>query len=293
MFSFLAAVLTVSILAGTAREQEPAPKPAPGPAPPVPFVRPDPPQPLPFKVRLPKLPVVPAPVPVPSPTGTISLSGDQLYVVDSNTELIIKTWPEGVLSIEEDIGPLKVRGLFVDSATPGKTETKVFAGPYIYTISAAATGEVGLFIVPVGVQAATDIIEVSFDASVGPPIPPKPPVPPVPPVPPGPPPVPATTVLYVTMLTDVNAPTVAISSVTANPELDAALKAANCVVRKWDATSPEAVKAGYPSMLNKLGGPPALIIQPSGIATPVIPPQKLPATADEVKAIVTQLRKAA
>lgn len=110
-----------------------------------------------------RLPV--APPPTPTPSAITSLAADQLYVIDADVSCIVLTSPAGIVSVNEDMGPVKIRGKFVDGC--GKAELRTYKGKTVYTVEAVATGRVELLIVPVGGGVA-DVIRRTLDVSVGP-----------------------------------------------------------------------------------------------------------------------------
>lgn len=117
--------------------------------------------------------VVPAPKPI-NLDLPIAIKLDEMYVVQSDTELFIRQSPKNRLSIEKESGPIKVRGNFVGSNDKSKTFTKKF----VYIVTVTDTKESGLsdlFFVPKGVAADKEIIQRAIDAQVGPRPPPDPP----------------------------------------------------------------------------------------------------------------------
>lgn len=124
--------------------------------------------------------------PAPNPTAITTLTADRLYVIDSDIPVIVLASPEGLVSVTEESGPIKIRGKFIDGT--GKTETRTYKGKSVYSIEALATGRVELLIVPAGSTKTADVIRktVDVDAGTGPIPPPKPPDP-KPPTPPDPP----------------------------------------------------------------------------------------------------------
>lgn len=107
----------------------------------------------PSAIRLPELAV---PTPMPQPAAAVSrLAADEWYIVDSDVPLIVLASPDGVVSVTEDAGPLKLRGKFADGA--GKVETRTYKGKHVFTVDAVHTGKVELLIVPVGGDAKSVI----------------------------------------------------------------------------------------------------------------------------------------
>lgn len=132
----------------------------------------------------------PAPSPVPPPApGTIPrLTGEELFVLDSSEPCFVLVSPPGLVSVTQDVGPLRIRGKFVGGN--GKYETKTFTGKAVITVEAIGTGRVELIVVKEGAKSAADVFRQQVDANVAPippPLPPDPPKPPTPPDPPKPP----------------------------------------------------------------------------------------------------------
>lgn len=137
-----------------------------------------------------RFPVAPVPAPSPAPVADLStLSGEQLYVIDSDAPLIVLASPAGLVRVTEDTGPLKIRGRFVDGG--GKVETRTFKGKHLFTVEAVGTGRVELLVVPVGATKEADVIRKTLDVDAQNPIPPPKPVPPKPEPPKPDPPAPA------------------------------------------------------------------------------------------------------
>jgi hypothetical protein len=120
--------------------------------------------PVPPKADPIRLPVMPVPSPPPVPNAITALTADQLYVIDSDVPCIVLTSPNGIVSVTEDAGPVKIRGKFVDGT--GKAESRSFKGKTIYTIEATANGRIELLIVPTG-GAAADVIRRTLDVTIG------------------------------------------------------------------------------------------------------------------------------
>lgn len=93
-----------------------------------------------------RLPVIDVPNPMPtSPVAVTKLAPNQLYVIDSDTELSVVASRDGYVSITPEAGPLKIRGVFVDDTT-GRAKTKTFKGTYLYVVEAVQTGTVELIL---------------------------------------------------------------------------------------------------------------------------------------------------
>ena len=142
-------------------------------------------------IRLPEILPAPTPIPVPNPGSVPRLPADILYVISSAKPFIVLASPDSLLTVSQEMGPLAIRGKFIE--TPDKSVTKRITDPYIAIIEAMGSGRAEIIVVPVGVQREADIVRRMIDADVGPrppPVPPTPPDPPTPPKPPVPPPPP-------------------------------------------------------------------------------------------------------
>jgi hypothetical protein len=120
-------------------------------------------------IKLPMTPVLVEPdsTPVPSSEVIGALQADQWYVIESGTELITLTSPEGYVDIEASSGPIRVRGLFVDGAN--KIETRTYSSPFVYFVTAKASGKTELILIPHGVTSQADIVrQVLTVSGVGP-----------------------------------------------------------------------------------------------------------------------------
>lgn len=145
-------LLFLVLFALPARSQPPAPRP------PIDF----PPDAVPF-------------VPAPLPNAATPIAADELYVVQSDADMLAWTLPNGLLTITKESGPVKLRGKFVGGA--GKVETKTFAKKHVLIVEAAGTGQATLLVVPVGALKETDGVIKLLDVTVAPRPPPIPPTP--------------------------------------------------------------------------------------------------------------------
>lgn len=103
------------------------------------------------KIRFPTVaePVPPAPMPPPPPkvVEVPVLLPDNLYVVDSDVELIVVEAPEGMLKISSMDGPVTIRSKFIDG---DRVETRTFRGKNVYLVEGAKSGNAELLVLPVG-----------------------------------------------------------------------------------------------------------------------------------------------
>lgn len=127
-------------------------------------------------IRFPVQPAAPL-----QPVAVVSkLTASTFYVVDSDVPILVTASPLGIVSITEEAGPIKVRGVFADGN--GKTETRTYRGKQVFFIEATATGAVEILVIPQAAKSASDIIRKQLDVDAGkgplpPPVPPDPPTP--------------------------------------------------------------------------------------------------------------------
>lgn len=108
-------------------------------------------------IRLPVIDnVQPVPVTPPSPKPVTTLLEDHFFVVESDVKLIVLHSPDGVLNVDEETGPIRLRGRFAGST--GKVESKTFAGPFVYVIESAKAGTTELILIPSGVTSSDQIV---------------------------------------------------------------------------------------------------------------------------------------
>lgn len=133
-------------------------------------------------IRLPHVPVIvepddapptpPAPSGGPSPVSTIT--PDVWYVIESDVPLICLHSPVGHIEIQEDEGPVRVRGRFADGN--GKpNEVRTFSAKHLYFVAAVTPGKVELLLVPKGLSSETDVVRQTLTVmGLGPQPPPGP-----------------------------------------------------------------------------------------------------------------------
>lgn len=113
------------------------------------------------------------PVPV-NVDSTVKLSPEVIYVVESDVECLVFLSPGGAVKVTKEQGPLRFRGKFADGN--GTTETRTFAGKFLYLFDAIKDGRDELIIVPTGAKAETDAKRVTFQVGTMPQPPPVDPV---------------------------------------------------------------------------------------------------------------------
>lgn len=106
-----------------------------------------------------------------------TLTPDLFYVVESDVDGLLIARPAGLVKVTKEVGPLRLRGRFVDGG--GKVETRVYSGKHIYVVDAAGTGTCDLLHIPFGFKVESDITSrtVPVNDGTGPRPPPGPPVP--------------------------------------------------------------------------------------------------------------------
>lgn len=123
------------------------------------------------------LPSLPSPVPAPvNPGAPTVLTSNMLYVINASAPVMVLASPDGILKVTSDTGPIKIRGQFIDGS--GKTETRTFKGPSVYTVEAVGQGTCELIVVS-SMDPAT-VIRRMIVSQIGPVPPPDPIVPVVP-----------------------------------------------------------------------------------------------------------------
>lgn len=98
----------------------------------------------------------PEPKPSPAIVPVDKLAADAWYVIESAVPLIVLHSPDGLVGVEEDAGPVRVRGVFADGT--GATESRLYSAPHVYLVTAKKAGKTELVVVPVGVSTAADIV---------------------------------------------------------------------------------------------------------------------------------------
>lgn len=128
----------------------------------------------PSAIDLPIIVVPPSPMPTPQPVAVTKLSASEMYVIQSDAAFVVRSFPDGLVTITSDAGPVKIKGQFAGGN--GKIQTKTFAKKQVTTIEACGMGRVALDIIPVGFKGEKDIIRVVLDVDSGtaPQPPPKP-----------------------------------------------------------------------------------------------------------------------
>ena len=74
-------------------------------------------------------------------------------------------YPDGLVSVTKEAGPLRIRGKFIDGT--GKVETKTFPGPHVFIVEATGTGRVSLVSTPFGLKDGKEIDRRIVDVNGG------------------------------------------------------------------------------------------------------------------------------
>ncbi len=114
-------------------------------------------------IILPTIETAPQPQEDTTPKAVATLSEDVWYVVESKTPLIILSSPAGIVDVQPDTGPLKIKGKFADA--PTKIEARVYSSPYLYFVNAVKPGTTELIIIPQGVTSQDDILRHALTVS--------------------------------------------------------------------------------------------------------------------------------
>lgn len=158
-------------------------------------------------VILPVSPGSPPPQVTPQTPQTIdTITPDQWYVIESVDRLRVLASPEGVVTIEETEGPVKMRGRFAGGSG---VETRSYSGKWLYVVTAAQAGQCELLLIPQAIE--QQVIRQKLTISGSAPRPPPGPGPDPAPVPP--------TGLQVILLIDQSDAVSALSAVNSVPVL--------------------------------------------------------------------------
>jgi hypothetical protein len=208
-------------------------------------------------IRVPSGPAVPVPMPpAPSPGGVVALSGDALFVVDSDAPVIVLASPKGLVTVTEEAGPIRIRGRFADGL--GKVESRVYKGKQVVTVEAAGTGRCEILVVPVGATKETDVIRRLLDVDSGTgPIPP--PTPPKPEPKPEPDPTPKASKVTVVICEVTAERTVAQAKAINDPEFRAFVAGTGGSVEVVSSKDPVFAANGYKRFADKAGMPAVLV----------------------------------
>ena len=118
---------------------------------------------------------LPASVTPVSPIAVTELAADAIFVIECDAPCLVLASREGIVTIADEAGPLRIRGRFADGT---KVESRTYKAKQLWIIEAATVGEVEILIVPEGVKDVTKVIRrtlvVGGAGPRPPPVPPKP-----------------------------------------------------------------------------------------------------------------------
>lgn len=115
----------------------------------------------------PKKAQFPQPVnPPPSPTSVLTVKADHVYAFERDVDCSIKVYPKGAVKFKKDAGPITIRGVYSDGI--GKSETRTFKGPFVYSIEEIVTdGPVHIEVIPYGFKADSEATETDIVVDSG------------------------------------------------------------------------------------------------------------------------------
>ena len=97
----------------------------------------------------------PTPLPQPVPITTTTLNPDELYVVESQIELMLRKYGDGDIKVLETTGPKILPAKYVYGN--GAFEVKEFTYPYLYIITANKPGTVAVDFIPSGLEKENEV----------------------------------------------------------------------------------------------------------------------------------------
>lgn len=236
-------------------------------------------------IKIPMAPgVEPGPQPEPVSGAVDKLAADRLYVVTADVPLLILQSPDGgLVKITSVASPMNFFARFADGGAD--YESRSYTQPHIYVLTAAKTGVCELLLVPVGVKSAEAIVRQRLTVSgMGP----NPPPGPDPPPDPDPHPQPVTKNVSMAIVEDVM-----------NRSPDTAILMNGLVAwtqfvdsgNDWRAYDLKTSESRGKKAITDINGPvPGIVIyaKPGG---QVIHRGALPATFDELKALIARLTR--
>lgn len=232
-------------------------------------------------IRIPGQPPPPKP-PEPPPVGVQTLTQDRLFVIDSDVPVAVLSSPPGLVRTSEDVGPIRIRGLFIDG--PDTVTSRTYKGKHVITVEPVAAGKVELLVVPFGLTKEGDIVRRQLDVVMG-----KGPQPPPKPDPkPDPKPVPVVAT-WIIVVEEKSNRTPEIAAVLNDQAMWRRIEAKGLKWGIYDPNSPDAIRLKYPDALTAKGlTVPAVIALDA--AGKVVTAVKLPATAAELENLATGVK---
>lgn len=102
---------------------------------------------------------------MPSPNGVVTLPGDAWYVIESDVECAVRSYPRGLVRVTKEAGPLRLKGVFAGGT--GRVETRAYKGPHLYVVEAVGKGAVELEVIPLGFKSEAEIVGASLVVDAG------------------------------------------------------------------------------------------------------------------------------
>jgi hypothetical protein len=104
----------------------------------------------------PAVPVVVVPTKTPpAPAAVDTMALDQMLVFTCTVNCSVSMVPEGVVTVTQESGPIKIRGKFADGN--GQTQCRTYPDKYLWIVEPVASGKVTIVVTPVGATIATKI----------------------------------------------------------------------------------------------------------------------------------------
>lgn len=224
--------------------------------------------------------------PAPAPDASLPLAADEVLVVDADVDVMVWSFPDGLLTVTKESGPLKLRAKFAGGS--GKLETRTFKGKSIAIVEAKGTGAATLLIVPVGATSEQAGIIKRIAANQGA----KPPPDEVKPQPP----IPTAKAVYIAVVRDPRQVSPDQAALLTDVAFWNAFKAAQ---HEWDVyapTSPDAVTKGYVRVAERVqvAGQPytatmVILDKATGDLLAVVPlPRDKAGVVEELKKVVSK-----
>lgn len=226
----------------------------------------------------------PEPKILPDPNSVLVLAADTLYVADFDEEGVLLVFPEGLVKITHELGPMRIKAKFADGN--GSVETRTYSGKHIYTLEVAdvkkpVSGRVTAAFVPFGFKSENQIKKTLVDILHAPLPPPKPD-----PTPPKPDPPKPLNVSWVIIVEDTTQRTPETARVILDTAYWDGLKAKGIRMRSYAKNSPDVQAKGY---WREFGLPYMLLLDANGkdAKTGLKPdPITLPTTTAAIDAIL-------
>lgn len=101
------------------------------------------------------------------PAKPITLTKNRLYLFDSDVPVVAKAYPEGLVSITKEEGPLKQKGFWADFPEQKEASNRMFKGKFVYELAPLKTGEITLVVTPIGFKSESEIKTRKLSVNIG------------------------------------------------------------------------------------------------------------------------------